>query len=584
MTTLACDEPFAGDVTGVASGVVSAEERLAEVAPMVRRMCVARLGLWDGEDAAQEVLLRVWQMQQRPDYDGAPVFGWAAANARFEALNAFKSPARRMVPTGDLGERYWVDPAAGPEEQAERRASARAAQARVRELLPRLSMRERQVLLVSEFGMRSNVETGDRLGMTRDAVSVAKQNAIARMRELVGVTAAGTRTAQHAAAYQALKARRESVRAAGPAGEAAGSWLRGVPLPGEVHDAGRAAAGFGWSTQRLIGEFGVSAETVRQWRSGQASESALSEAALSALIGRAHAARAESVDRAAAAQVRAVERGSVLAAGPRMRWPEEVHAAGRAAVRNGWSNQDLVGELGVSTDLVTRWRRAPTADDGAGEDAAAEQVSTRELIERAHRSLDEARRRHDEVQACAQEFGGTRRGRGQAVPDEVVARAREAARNGWTPADLERGFGLSRNTARRWIREETQASDDPRADDQRPDDQRPDDARASRDNAARDNAGRDNAGRDTVDRNVSGRDDSDGDGDGRGEDPLTEARRAVAALPSPQQARAASDERDLLDHALTDHATSHDHVVEQGNEDGSEDTGDLDDGRAVSAA
>lgn len=560
MTTLARDEPLTADVTGVVSGGVSAEERLAEVAPMVRRMCVARLGPWDGEDAAQEVLLRVWQLQQRPDYDGSPVFGWAAANARFEALNTFKSPARRAVPMGDLGERYWADPAAGPEEQAERREAARAAEAQVRELLPRLSMRERQVLLVSNFGMRSNAETGERLGMTRAAVSVAKQNAIARMRELVGVTAAGMRAARQAEAYQAVKARQDAARAAGPAAELVGSWPRGVPLPGEVHDAGRAAARAGWSTERLIGEFGVGAATVHQWRSAadlreatadtdQTAGSALSEEALSKLVERAHEARTAAVERATAAEVRATERVPLPVAGPAMRWPEEVHQAGRAAVREGWSNHDLVRELGVSTDLVTRWRRAIAADSAMAEPSSG-QEPTAELMERAHQAVAEMSRRHDEVEACAREFGGTPRGRGQAVPEHVVARAREAARSGWTPGDLERGFGLSRTTARRWIREETQVRDDHQVRDDRTDVARADGAQTPHVGSGR-----------------------EGWDDGRrGEDPLSVARRAVAELPSPQDARAAVAEPEQL-HRTSAHDTDADQDVEHD-----------DDARVVSAA
>jgi RNA polymerase sigma factor (sigma-70 family) len=543
MTTLARDEPLAGDVAvgpvpvqQMPAQRVSVEERLAEVAPMVRRMCVARLGPWDGEDAAQEVLLRVWQLQQRPDYDGAPVFGWAAANARFEALNAFKSSARRMVPTGNLSERYWVDPGAGPEEQAERRAEIREAREQLAELVPRLSRRERQVILASEFGTRSNTETGARLGITRAAVNMAKGNAIARLRELVGATAAGTRAQGQAAAYQAVKSRRDAARAAGPAAEVAGSWPRGVPLPGEVHDAGRAAAGFGWSTERLISEFGVSAETVRQWRADQPTESALSEEALSALIERAHTSRAAAAERAEAAQARAAERASIpapasgSASGSGVRWPEEVHQAGRAAVREGWSNHDLVRELGVSTDLVTRWRRA-TAADSATTEPSLGQEPTAELMERAHQAMAEMSRRHDEVEACAREFGDIPRGRGQAVPEHVVARAREAARSGWTPGDLERGFGLSRTTARRWIREETQARGDHQAGDDRV-------------------------------------------GAGRGEDPLSVARRAVAELPSPQDARVAVEEPEQL-HSLPAHD------IDLGDQDVEHDD---DDARVVSAA
>jgi DNA-binding CsgD family transcriptional regulator len=193
------------------------------------------------------------------------MFGWATANVRFEVLNTARSAACQAVPAGDLAAQLWSDPAPGTEEQAERRAAAREAEQQMRQLLPQLSRRERQVILASGFGTRSNVETGTRLGISRAAASVAKQNAIARMRELLGVTPPGGRAERRAVAYCA-RVQRRTMAAGAAAGRVERAGPRGGPLPAVVHEAGRAAAAAGWPRERLIREFGVSNSTVSRWQ------------------------------------------------------------------------------------------------------------------------------------------------------------------------------------------------------------------------------------------------------------------------------------------------------------------------------
>lgn len=184
--------------TGAGAAVVDrpvVTDRLAEVAPMVRRMCIHRLGVWDGEDAAQEVLARLWKLtRQRPDYTGGPLFGWAVANVRYQVLNVYRQHQThpQLGAMADISDRVLPDPAAGPQAHAERLESAREATCQVRELLAGLSLRERQVLLASGLGMRSHVETAARLGMTVANVEAARRRALARMREAVGVVPAGT--------------------------------------------------------------------------------------------------------------------------------------------------------------------------------------------------------------------------------------------------------------------------------------------------------------------------------------------------------------------------------------------------------
>lgn len=306
-------------------------DRLAEVAPMVRRMCIHRLGVWDGEDAAQEVLARLWKLtRQRPDYTGAPLFGWAVANVRFQVLTVYRRHQARPLlgQMADISDRVLLDPAAGPEAHAERLESAREATGRVRELLGRLTLRERQVLLASGLGMRSDAETAARLGMTVHNVAVTRQRALARMREFAGVLPAGTLNAEQRRRRQARLTRLQ------PEG-ARPQQRPGQRLPVQVHEAGRAALRDGWQTDDLIGEFGVSDTLVRRWRA----DNAAADTARAAAGPSRHTAGTAAVVSTAELVARAHQ--ALTAAADR-------DAAGGGPARPGWMTVDLVERVTAS--------------------------------------------------------------------------------------------------------------------------------------------------------------------------------------------------------------------------------------------
>jgi RNA polymerase sigma factor (sigma-70 family) len=240
---------------------VARAERLREVVPMVRRFCMARLGSIDGQDAAQEVLEAVWRAQQRPDFTDGPLFGYAAATARYRVLHAYADRDRAVLPAGHLADLMWADPAPGPAEQVERAEAATEAIRRVGELLAVLSPRERQVMHASELSTRPGAETAAELGMTSSGVRSAQVRAMARMRDAVGAAspnplAVGVSENQRARDAAAARAA-ERGAARGPGG---------APLPRELHNAGRTAAAAGRSARELAAEFGVSESTATRWR------------------------------------------------------------------------------------------------------------------------------------------------------------------------------------------------------------------------------------------------------------------------------------------------------------------------------
>ncbi|MGH3615497.1 MAG: sigma-70 family RNA polymerase sigma factor [Pseudonocardia sp.] len=240
---------------------VARAERLREVAPLVRRFCVARLGPVDGQDAAQEVLEAVWRAQQRPDFADGPLSGYAAATARYQVIHGYADRDRADLPAGHLADVVWADPAPGPAEQVERAEAAAEAARKVRELLAVLSPRERQVMAASGLGTRAGAETATELGMSPSGVRSAQVRAMARMREAVGAAspnplAVGVPENQRARDAAAVRAaERGAVRGPG-----------GVSLPRELHDAGRVAAAGGRSARELAAEFGVSESTATRWR------------------------------------------------------------------------------------------------------------------------------------------------------------------------------------------------------------------------------------------------------------------------------------------------------------------------------
>lgn len=168
---------FAGDVDEAEKA-----RRLHAAAPMVRAMCASRLRGRDSEDAAQDVLERVWRAQHQQEFDEEGVRRYAAALARVVPPN-YDRRSVRSSPVGELGEHLWVDGTPGPEGQYDRSEAVADAAARVQALLERLSPREREIIQATHLGERSTAEVAAELGLTPSGVRSAQTRAMARMRE-----------------------------------------------------------------------------------------------------------------------------------------------------------------------------------------------------------------------------------------------------------------------------------------------------------------------------------------------------------------------------------------------------------------
>lgn len=256
MSPPTCDDPRPADA---AADVDNERARqLLAVAPMVRRICTARLGAVDGQDAAQDVMEAVWRAQHRPDFTDGPLFGYAATLARYRVARSYAARDRAPLSSGDLGELLWADPIPGPAEQVEHLDAER----QVDQLLAALSPRQRQVMLASELGARSSVETAAELGMPASTVRTAQARAMARMRELVGARSPNPL----ASALPERERNRRANAARAVANGTAGRGPGGAGLPPELHQAGRAAAAAGWSTREMAARFRVSESTAWRWR------------------------------------------------------------------------------------------------------------------------------------------------------------------------------------------------------------------------------------------------------------------------------------------------------------------------------
>jgi RNA polymerase sigma factor (sigma-70 family) len=159
---------------------------LGEVEPMVRRICRARLGEVDGDDAAQRALLRIWRALHDNDRTIGSVWAYAAATARYEVLAAHREFHRWPTPSGELAEHLWPDPDPGPAEQVERRHDVARAAARVGALLAQLSPRQADVLRAGVLADRPTADVAAAWGITPTGVRVTQARAMAHLRELCG--------------------------------------------------------------------------------------------------------------------------------------------------------------------------------------------------------------------------------------------------------------------------------------------------------------------------------------------------------------------------------------------------------------
>lgn len=162
------------------------EAQLREAEPMVRRMCRARLGYWDGDDAAQDVLDAVWRKARRPEFeDRGSLAGYAATVARYRINDAYAARERAAFPAGEWDE-LWADGARTPEEQVERDADVAHAGRQVDGLLETLTPRQREAVTECALRERDTEDVADELGLSPSSVRSSQVRAMARMREVCG--------------------------------------------------------------------------------------------------------------------------------------------------------------------------------------------------------------------------------------------------------------------------------------------------------------------------------------------------------------------------------------------------------------
>jgi RNA polymerase sigma-70 factor (ECF subfamily) len=159
------------------------ESLLEEIRPMIVRYCRARLGQISGQyhiadDVAQEVCIAVLSALPRYRDMGRPFASFVFGIASHKVADAMRSAARLAIPTEDLPD--GPDGRPGPEETVVAYIEAE----RVRALLARLPLHQRELLVLRVLTGMSAEETGQALGMSPGAVRVAQHRALARLRAI----------------------------------------------------------------------------------------------------------------------------------------------------------------------------------------------------------------------------------------------------------------------------------------------------------------------------------------------------------------------------------------------------------------
>lgn len=215
------------------TGGGSVAGQLAVVEPIVRRVCRSRLGPADGDDAAQQTLVKLWRrLEAGPSIESLPTY--AAVYARYEALASLRRFVDRpTVAVGEVAERSFVDGAPGPEAQTLRAADVAEAAARVEELLGQLTPAQARVLRTTKLAATEpDTEAAAReLGITASSVRTAQARAMARLRELCGA-----RSPNPLASGVSESARRQTAWAERPASRVAERMAH--PSPAQTEFAG----------------------------------------------------------------------------------------------------------------------------------------------------------------------------------------------------------------------------------------------------------------------------------------------------------------------------------------------------------
>jgi RNA polymerase sigma-70 factor, ECF subfamily len=173
------------DLTAQAVGGQPAaiESLLQQIRPMVLRYCRARLGRISGhyqaaDDVAQEVCIALLSALPRYRDMGRPFASFVFGIASHKVADAMRSAANLAIPTEELPDE--PDDRPGPEETAVAYLEAE----RVRGLLARLPLQQRELLVLRVLVGFTAQETGNELGMSAGAVRVAQHRALTRLRAI----------------------------------------------------------------------------------------------------------------------------------------------------------------------------------------------------------------------------------------------------------------------------------------------------------------------------------------------------------------------------------------------------------------
>ncbi len=109
---------------------------------------------------------------------GRPFASFVFGIASHKVADAMRSASSLAIPTEDLPDA--ADDRPGPEETAVAYLEAE----RVRKLLARLPVQQRELLVLRVLAGMSAQETGNELGMTPGAVRVAQHRALTRLRAI----------------------------------------------------------------------------------------------------------------------------------------------------------------------------------------------------------------------------------------------------------------------------------------------------------------------------------------------------------------------------------------------------------------
>ncbi len=156
---------------------------ISAVRPVVLRYCRSRLATYSGgldaaDDVAQETCVALMRVLPRYRNQGAPFAAFVYAIASHKVADAQRRFSRSAVLVDEIPEQ--AEPSPTPEELVVAAVDVRAA----RQLLDRLPLRMREVLMLRAGGLSADV-IGERLGMSANAVRVAQHRAGAKLRALI---------------------------------------------------------------------------------------------------------------------------------------------------------------------------------------------------------------------------------------------------------------------------------------------------------------------------------------------------------------------------------------------------------------